>query len=65
MIPRCTQPHGGSKRLVRVGRFRECQGCGMFIPAGKPDPMREALELIASGQAAPDRMIQLARQVLA
>jgi hypothetical protein len=37
----------------------------MFIPAGKPDPMREALELIASGQAAPDRMIQLARQALA
>jgi hypothetical protein len=63
MKPRCTQPHGGTKRLVRVGRFWECQGCGGFVPA-RVDAAWAALELMASGRQTPAEMVALARATL-
>ena len=60
---RCTQAHGGSKRLVKVGRFWECQGCGTFIPI-RVDAAWEALELIASGRQSPADAVALARATL-
>lgn len=60
MKPSCTQAHGGSKRLVKIGRFWECQGCGGFVPI-RVDAAWEALELIASGRA---NAVALARATL-